>query len=252
MATPNSSNSSTQNDEELARVLAQEEEAYASEMIAQQLQSHQQRSDRNRFGIPFVQGRAASSRYPAEARRQQQQQQQSLPPSMQQQHDWNHIIAQQPQQVVVQRPPHMCVVPAVMGPNSICVEMMVDTGAQHSVVSYSLAQELGLSDSIDRRYQGVASGVGRAKILGLIRNVVCELGHVEFLMDFSVLETTAGQGGDKLLLLGLDLMRKYKCIVDLERQTLIFGGKDGVEVSMLPPDEQQVVGYRMGPECSIM
>jgi len=61
-------------------------------------------------------------------------------------------------------------------------------------------------------------------------------------MDFMVLDA-----GDKLLLLGLDLMRRYKCIVDLERDVLIFGGHGGVEVTMLPAEEQH---YKMRNELA--
>lgn len=130
---------------------------------------------------------------------------------------------------------HMCIAPCVIGNNGLCVEMMVDTGAQSSVISLPLARQLGIESRIDRTHQGVAQGVGRAKIVGRIRNVLCELGHVEFPMDFMVLDVQ-----DKILLLGLDLMRRYKCIVDLERDVLIFGGKGGVEVAMLPADDQHI------------
>jgi DNA damage-inducible protein 1 len=98
-----------------------------------------------------------------------------------------------------------------------------------------LARELGLESQIDKSHQGIAAGVGRARIVGKIRNVGCELGHVEFPMDFMVLDVK-----DKLLLLGLDLMRRYNCIVDMEKDVLIFGGRGGVEVAMLPADEQQI------------
>jgi hypothetical protein len=54
-------------------------------------------------------------------------------------------------------------------------------------------------------------------------------------MDFLVLDVK-----DKLLLLGLDLMRRYKCIVDMEKDVLIFGGRGGVEVLMLPAEEQHI------------
>lgn len=90
-------------------------------------------------------------------------------------------------------------------------------------------------DRINRRHQGMAAGVGTARILGKIENVGVELGHVEFPMDFIVLDVQ-----DNLLLLGLDLMRRYKCIVDLERDVLIFGGKGGVEVAMLPAPEHTI------------
>jgi len=142
----------------------------------------------------------------------------------------------------------MCEVPCVMGRDGVCVEMLVDTGAQSSVMSAPLARQLQLIDKLDTRYQGVASGVGQARILGKICNVNCELGHVEFPMDFIVLEIP-----DNLLLLGLDLMRRYKCIVDLERDVLIFGGHGGVEVSMLPAQESTLrARQQMGAGCPMM
>ncbi len=40
----------------------------------------------------------------------------------------------------------------------------------------------------------------------------------------------------ELLLLGLDMLRHFKCVVDLERDVLVFGGAGGVEVPFLPPE----------------
>ncbi|CAJ1945291.1 unnamed protein product [Cylindrotheca closterium] len=144
-----------------------------------------------------------------------------------------------------QRTP-MCHIPCVVGPNSVCVEMMVDTGAESSVISEQLAKELGLQ--IDRRAQGIAAGVGQARIVGQVRDAVVTLGHVEFLMEFMVLQVPTR----RLLLLGLDQMRKYKCIVNLEKDVLIFGGGGGVEVSMLPPDPQRhLMVPGVGGGCNI-
>ena len=143
---------------------------------------------------------------------------------------------------------HMCLAPCVLG-DGICVEMMVDSGAQSSVISITLAQQLGLVNRIDRSQRGVASGVGKANIVGRINNVICTLGagHVEFNMDFIVLDVN-----EKILLLGLDLMRRYKCILDLERDVLIFGGTGGVEVPLLPADEQHVnLRNTLGDGCTI-
>jgi len=142
---------------------------------------------------------------------------------------------------------HMCVVPCVIG-GGACVEMMVDTGAQSSVISLQLARELQLDNRIDRSYRGMAAGVGRAAIIGKIRHVICTMGNVEFDMDFIVLDVQ-----EKLLLLGLDLMRKFKCIVDLDGQRLIFGGMDGVDVPFLPPEEQHIPAMMMnGHNCPMM
>ena len=142
-------------------------------------------------------------------------------------------------------PSHMCIVPVVIGGGGggVCVEMMIDTGAQTSVLSLTLARELGLASRINSMYRGVANGVGTARICGKIQNVVIEFpgSHVEFPCDFIVLDVP-----DKLLLLGLDLMRRYNCIVNIQKEVLVFGGEGGVEVKMLPANQQQAL-FRQNP-----
>ena len=145
------------------------------------------------------------------------------------------------------RQPHMCEVACIVG-EDICMEMMVDSGAQSSVMSSSLAEQLGLTSRIDRREQGIATGVGRARISGCIRDVGCTMGNVEFYMDFIVVEVP-----EKLLLLGLDQLRRFKCVIDLDKEVLVFGGRDGVEVPMLPPSKEKI-DYRsvMNDQCKVM
>lgn len=130
-------------------------------------------------------------------------------------------------------PTHMCLIPCTIG--NITVEMLVDTGAQTSVLSMPYVKQLGLANRLDRRTIGYAAGVGRARICGKINNVVCAfgVGHVEFPMDFIVLDVP-----DPLVIIGLDQLRKYKCLVDMEREKLVFGGTGGVEVQMLPAEQQ--------------
>ena len=111
-------------------------------------------------------------------------------------------------------------------------EVLVDTGAQSSVLSAPLMNRLHLRRSLDRSMQGVAQGVGTARIIGQCRDVPLELGAVEFLCSFTVLDVDA-----ELCMLGLDMLRTFKCIVDLERGVLIFGGQGGVEVPFLPAEQ---------------
>eukprot|EP00927_Polykrikos_kofoidii_P071084 TRINITY_DN67419_c0_g1_i1.p1 TRINITY_DN67419_c0_g1~~TRINITY_DN67419_c0_g1_i1.p1 ORF type:complete len:297 (+),score=41.09 TRINITY_DN67419_c0_g1_i1:21-911(+) len=125
----------------------------------------------------------------------------------------------------------------------IAVEMLVDTGAQMSVISEPLVQRLGLRKMLDTRSTGVAVGVGTAQILGKLRRVPVKLGHVEFATDFSVLSLQ-----EPLLILGIDQMRRFQCIVDLERQLIIFGGRGGVEVPFLPPAENRISLRRLSSE----
>jgi hypothetical protein len=143
--------------------------------------------------------------------------------------------------------PHMCLIPCTIG--DITVEMLVDTGAQRSVISAPLVTQLDLSKRLDTRFQGVAAGVGRAKISGRIRNVVCAFGdgHVEFLMDFVVLDIA-----ELLVIIGLDQLRKYKCLVDVGNGKLIFGGTGGVEVAMLPPNESRLDVNSFNHRCVLM
>ena len=120
--------------------------------------------------------------------------------------------------------------------DAAAVEMMVDSGAQHSVISAPLARRLGLMNRLDRSEQGVAAGVGRARIIGKLRSVAIYLKNVEFALDFSVLEIQ-----DQLLLLGLDQLRRFKCIIDLEQNVLVFGGAGGVQVPFL--EQERVRRY---------
>lgn len=137
----------------------------------------------------------------------------------------------------------MCHVPCHL--QNVCVEMMVDTGAEISIISNNLAKELKLSNHINRQEQGIAAGVGRARIIGKIHKVICSLGDVDFSMDLMVLDVH-----DRMLIMGMDHMRKYNCIIDLQRDVLVFGGNGGVEVKMLTPPPEQQLGTSY-ESCSI-
>lgn len=91
-----------------------------------------------------------------------------------------------------------------------------------------MVHRLGLSKHLNQNIQGKASGVGATSIVGLLENVVCLINYVEFRLYFLVLDSN-----DPWLILGLDLMRRYKCVVDLEKNVLVFGGREGVEVPFL-------------------
>jgi hypothetical protein len=145
---------------------------------------------------------------------------------------------------------HMCLVPCTIC--DITVEMLVDTGAQMSIMSMPLVRRLGVCDAIDARYRGIAAGVGRANISGRLYGVPCRFGngHVEFAMEFMVLDVM-----DEIAILGLDQLRKYNCLIDVggENGRLIFGGIGGVEVDMLPPNESRFdVDSSLDRGCAIM
>jgi len=231
----------TTNDESIAQALADAE--YAHQLQSEE-NSRRWATSSQVSGVP--QGRIVSGSYPG------LRSVRSVP------HEGNPAIHTPVQQTP--RPPQptsmlsailrprvqMCHVPCIVGSNNICVEMMIDTGAEKSVMSLALCRRLGLEASIDRRQSGIANGVGQARILGNIAGVVCTMGHVEFPMDFMVLEVPG-----QMLLLGMDQMRKYNCIVDISRDVLIFGGSGGVEVPFLPPDQQSEALRHIRESCTI-
>lgn len=132
----------------------------------------------------------------------------------------------------------MLYVHCVIGSSGVQQEMLVDTGAQMSVISLPMVRRLGLVDFIDTSSQGVASGVGQARILGKLCGVPVRLGSregVEFALDFMVLGIN-----QEMLMLGIDQMRRFECIIDLQRQCLVFGGYGGTDVAFVPPEERHV------------
>ena len=110
------------------------------------------------------------------------------------------------------------------------VEFFVDTGAQSSVMSECMAKHVQLMHKVDKNIHGQVHGVGTAAIAGLLVDVPVQIGSegVEFSMAFMVLRTE-----QPLLIMGLDQIRKYRCIVDLDHNQLIFGGHGGIAVDFV-------------------
>lgn len=92
----------------------------------------------------------------------------------------------------------------------------VDTGAQVSLISERFARESGLHDLIDTSFSGVASGVGLGRILGKIHMVDLSLGSKHVQVSFSVMEEDNME-----FLLGLDIMKRYRMLLDLNRNGLV-------------------------------
>eukprot|EP00525_Craspedostauros_australis_P001925 CAMPEP_0198120338 /NCGR_PEP_ID=MMETSP1442-20131203/28698_1 /TAXON_ID= /ORGANISM="Craspedostauros australis, Strain CCMP3328" /LENGTH=275 /DNA_ID=CAMNT_0043778975 /DNA_START=96 /DNA_END=923 /DNA_ORIENTATION=- len=108
------------------------------------------------------------------------------------------------------------------------VEMLVDSGASTSAISSTMMERLSLQHKMSPHVAGQASGVGSARILGALENICCSIGQVEFRLFFMVLESPV-----PFLILGLDQMRRFKCVIDLDSNSLRFGGADGVSAPFM-------------------
>jgi predicted aspartyl protease len=102
--------------------------------------------------------------------------------------------------------------------NGFNIKAFVDSGAQMTIMSLKCAQRCNLSRLIDKRFQGLAVGVGTQKIVGRVHMCQLEIAGSFLPTSFSVLEE---QPMD--MLLGLDMLKRHQCILDLKRNRLEIG-----------------------------
>lgn len=113
--------------------------------------------------------------------------------------------------------------------NNHHMKAFVDTGAQSTIMSPSAAEACGIMRLIDKRYAGIAVGVGTAEILGKVHYADVQMGPYVLDSSFTVME---GKGVE--FLLGLDMMKRHQMTVDLKENVLVV--KDA-KIPFLPESE---------------
>ena len=111
------------------------------------------------------------------------------------------------------------------------VKAFVDSGAQMTIMSSACAERCGIMRLVDSRWSGIAKGVGTQKIVGRVHIAQIQIEKTFLTTSFSILEN---QPMD--MLLGLDILKRHQCIIDLERNMLIFKN-DNVETRFLSEAE---------------
>ncbi|XP_037725037.1 protein DDI1 homolog 2 [Drosophila subpulchrella] len=118
--------------------------------------------------------------------------------------------------------------------NGIPVKAFVDSGAQTTIMSKDCAERCHVNRLVDTRWNGVAKGVGTQPILGRIHMVQLQIENDHLTSSFTVL---AQQPMD--MLLGLDMLKRHQCLIDLQRNLLIIG-TTGTTTPFLPESELPV------------
>ena len=111
------------------------------------------------------------------------------------------------------------------------VKAFIDSGAQVTIMSKNCAEKCEIMRLMDSRFAGTARGVGVQKISGKIH--LCQ---IQIESDFLPTSFTILEDQDMEVMLGLDMLKRHQCCIDLKRNLLVIG-TTGTETRFLSENE---------------
>lgn len=131
--------------------------------------------------------------------------------------------------------------------NGIPVKAFVDSGAQSTIMSQKCAEKCKIMRLCDRRFSGIARGVGTQRIVGRVHQAPLKVAGSYFPCTFTILEND-----DMEFLFGLDMLRRHECTIDLKRNLLVFGTGQ-IEVPFLSEGQlpEHLRGGPLGPSKEV-
>jgi len=115
--------------------------------------------------------------------------------------------------------------------NGVSLQAFVDSGAQSSVISGRCAEKCNIARLIDDRFAGQVVGVGTGRTLGRVHVADIKIEGNHFPISLTVMDDSQGLGDKNMeFLLGLDMLKRHRCTIDLASGKLLFHGASG-EVS---------------------
>lgn len=98
------------------------------------------------------------------------------------------------------------------------LKAFIDSGAQCSVISKGCAEACNILNFLDKSFSTVAVGVGVQKTLGRVHWIDIKIGNKTDFASITVIESNTVD-----FIFGLDLLRYFKCCIDLKQNALIVG-----------------------------
>ncbi|XBW36156.1 hypothetical protein QEN19_001736 [Hanseniaspora menglaensis] len=128
-----------------------------------------------------------------------------------------------------------CMLYVAMKINNVPIIAFVDSGAEKSLLSSQFLEVLDLEKYLDKRFKGQARGVGTGEINGRLHHVMLQFGNEFLSHSLTVLESLPSP-----ILIGIDFMKKYRCIIDFQENCFKINDL-GIELPFL--NEPQIAKF---------